>query len=133
MLKPKLDEKDRPKPKAGNANAERFRRSKAHENRIAGKLGGSRLARSGGLPWSKHDSTTAGGDIKTKGWHLEHKRTEHDSMSIKKEWLHKVSAAARQRAKDPGLVVTFENKLAAPEDWVLIPMAVYQRLTGQEG
>lgn len=129
MLKPKLDEREKPRPKHGNPNKDRFRRSKKHESRIATALGGKRLPRSGGLAWSKHDSTTAGGDVQTAIEVVEHKRTEKKSMAVQLEWLHKVAAAAKRSLKDPAVVLTFEDGLKQPEDWVLIPLDVYTRLT----
>lgn len=61
-------------------------------------------------------------------FHLEHKRTEKGSMAVKLDWLQKVSMAARCCSKEPGLIVTFEKGLQKPEDWILIPLATFQRL-----
>jgi hypothetical protein len=60
---------------------------------------------------------------------LEHKRTDKKSMILERAWLDKVRAGARRLAKEPALGITFEQKLRPPEDWVLIPLDVYQRLT----
>ena len=133
MIKPKIltdddQPKAKPKPKWADPNKDKFRRSKKHENRLADKLGGKRLARSGGMAWSKWDSTTAGADVTTKDFHIEHKRTEKDSMSLKKEWLEKVSAASLRVSKDPAVIVTFEEANRAPKDWVMIPMDVFERM-----
>jgi hypothetical protein len=124
--------KEKPKPKWADANRDRFRRSKKHEERVAGVLGGKRLPRSGGLAWSRSDATTAGGDLKTEVALVEHKRTENQSISLKKEWLHKVAAAAKRSNKDPAIVITFEEKLQPPEDWILIPVEVYRRLLAEK-
>src|SRR5688572_23785435 len=118
-----------PKPKWLDDNYGRVRKSKKQEQRIASKIGGKRIPRSGGLPWSNWlKNKTSDGDISTKEFHVEHKSTEHASISIKKEWLNKVAAGARSSMKDPALVVTFEKGLDQPEDWVMIPISVFERL-----
>lgn len=120
----------KPSPKWTEPNYNKQKRSTKHEKRIATAFGGKRLPRSGGLPWSKWDKTTAGGDVSSAKLHLEHKRTEAKSLIVQLEWLEKVSAAARRCAKDPGLVITFERKLKPPEDWVLLPMRLVQSVFG---
>lgn len=123
-------------------NFNRARRSKKHEIRVADKLGGKRLPVSGAKPFSKYDQRrdflfgcggadphgTACGDLSTKDFHVEHKRTECASMSIQREWLDKVEEGARKTGKNPAVVVTFEVDLQRPTDWVLIPMEVFERL-----
>lgn len=118
-------------------NRERARRSRKHEERVAKELGGKRIARSGARTWlrrggSKVDggaSITEGGDLKTKDFHFEHKRTQKKSIAISRTWLEQIFVAARARFKDPGLIVTFEKATKAPEDWVMVPMDVWKRLT----
>ncbi len=122
----------RPKLKYLEPNYDKYRRSKKHETRLGKQLGGRRLPRSGGLPWSKHDKTTAGGDISVPKFLFEHKRTVNDSMSLKKEWLEKVSDGARRMVKSPGVIITFDKKGEKPKDWVLIPLEVLERLLKQE-
>ena len=123
-----------PKPKwltDDHGNHDRARRSRKHEQRIATAMGGRRIARSGGKAWSRWDKTTDQGDIKTPIFHLEHKRTDKDSMSVKKEWLDKVSDGAQRVGKDPGVVITFEDPVKGKvEDWVLVPLAVAKRRMG---
>lgn len=118
----------RPVPKHLDANYDKYRRSKRHETRLSKQLGGKRLPRSGGLAWSKSDPTTAGGDITAPDFLFEHKRTINKSMSVPHEWLVKVSDGARRTGKDPGVILTFEKKNTAPEDWALVPLAVLERL-----
>lgn len=126
----KTDTPKHPRPKWTDPNYDKQRRSTKHEKRIAVAFGGKRLPRSGGLPWSKWDQTTDGGDVTSGKLHLEHKRTDAKSLAVKLEWLEKVSDAARRRSKEPGLVITFERKLRPPEDWVLLPMALVQKVFG---
>jgi hypothetical protein len=122
------DEVRRPTPKYLDANYGKYKRSKKHEERLGKRLGGRRIPRSGGLPWSRSDPTTAGGDVSTPDFHLEHKRTDNASMSVSKEWLIKVREGARRVAKDPGLIVTFEKKGSPLEEWVMLPLDVFERL-----
>lgn len=114
-------------------NNDRARRSRKQEDRIAKKLGGRRLRRSGGSQWSKYDRSTDDGDITTPVFHVEHKRTDNKSMGVKKEWLDKVREGARKFGKDPALVITFEEPSkpsVPPEDWILIPLDVARRVLG---
>lgn len=128
----------RPVPKHMDANYDKYRRSKKHEKRLGDRLGGKRLPRSGGVSWSKWDQSkvlksnqTLDGDIAAPDFHFEHKRTEDKSISLAKEWLHKVSTGARMVGKDPGVILTFERKPEKPEDWVVIPLEVLERLLQQ--
>jgi hypothetical protein len=111
---------------------DRFRRSKKHENRIGKALGGRRIKRSGGARWSGSDKNTDRGDISTPELHVEHKRTDKASMSLKKEWLDKVRAgASRTIAKDPAVVITFEDPIKHTcDDWLMIPLSVARRRMG---
>lgn len=117
-------------------NQDQARRSNKTERRLAQRLGGKRLARSGGALWSRNDKSatssgiiTDNGDLGTKDFHLESKRTVKDSLSLQKDWLKKVSEGARRVFKDPGVVITFDNgDRKPPEDWVLVPMEVFEKL-----
>lgn len=124
----------RPSPKwlaDQHGNHDRARRSKKHENRIAKAIGGQRIARSGGKRWSKWDKTTDQGDISAPTFHVEHKRTDNASMSLKKEWLSQVKDGAARVAKDPAVIITFEDPVHGKvEDWILVPLAVAKRRMG---
>lgn len=122
------DEPKKLKLKYLEPNYDKYKRSQKHEDRLSKKLGGKRIPRSGGLAWSKWDHTTANGDISAPDMHYEHKRTENKSVSIPHEWLTKVCEGARRALKDPGVIVTFEKKGRPPEDWVLVPLEVLERL-----
>ncbi len=115
-------------PKWLDKNREQFKKSKKHENRLAKELDGQRLRRSGGMQWSKWVHTTEGADIKTKRFSIEHKRTEKKSMVVEHSWLLKIRASARASLRMPAVIITFEEKTEEPDDWVLIPKEVFQRL-----
>jgi hypothetical protein len=122
---------DGPRPKAFDHNYDRYKKSKREEDRVADKLDGNRLPRSGGLAWSAHDKTTDGGDLKGKHLLVEHKRVEPDvkSIGIKREWLAKVTkGAARRIGKTPALVVSFERPRGHVQDWLMLPLDVAKRL-----
>jgi hypothetical protein len=132
--KPRIDDAPARKPKPKVGEEAQFTRSKKHENRIASRLGGRRVSRSGGAYFSKsgskkYDPVTAGGDIKTPKFYVEHKRTEHASMSVKLDWLRQIKESAVRVMKDPALAVTFEHD-GKNEDWVMIPLSLFERLTG---
>jgi hypothetical protein len=126
------DQPKRPRPKVFDDNYNKYRRSKRHEDRIATALHGRRIPRSGGLAWSEWDKKTAGGDIKSAEYLIEHKRTENASMSIKLDWLVKVREGAAAASKEPALAITFERGTQPPEDWVAVPLSVFQRLTKKD-
>ena len=118
-------------------NHERARRSRYQETRVADKLGGRRLPNSGAKFWSKRSKVFSGstddGDLATPEFHVEHKRTDNKSMSIKRDWLDKVSEGANRVGKAPALVITFERPAkpnSPPEDWLVIPLEVARRILG---
>lgn len=127
--------KKKPEPKWLSDNAEnqqRFKRSKKHELRVAAQMGGKRVPRSGGRPWSKWDKSSEGGDVAIPALHLELKRTDKASMSLKKAWLDKIREEALRRRKEPGLVVTFESTRSEPDDWLMIPLPLAKRLLDRQ-
>jgi hypothetical protein len=119
-------------------NTDRKRRSNKNEHRLAKKLsGGKRIKQSGGALWSPRERgsgtrVTEGGDVKTRDFHMENKRTDTKSMSLKREWLDDVKAAARRAMKDPGVILTFETKFKESEDWVMVPIEVFERLRSKD-
>lgn len=119
-------------------NADRADRSNKNERRLAERLGGKRVPRSGGKLWSRRAAgstgtgMTQGGDVATVDFFIENKRTELKSMSIKREWLTQITEAAARVGKTPALIMTFEDGRRDPEDWVAVPIAVFERLRGQK-
>jgi hypothetical protein len=127
-------------------NYDRYKRSKKHEERLAKRLGGRRLPQSGAKQASKSAfaaqmslerkaaRVTLNGDFDIGDFWVEHKRTETDTISIKREWWLKVSDGARSEGKEPAIMVTFERKAkpgTKPIDLVLIPLEVFERLRGR--
>lgn len=112
-------------------NHDRARRSNKHERRIGQKMGGRRLPGSGGKQWSASDKNTHRGDVQTPVLLIEHKRTDKQSMAVKKEWLDKVRAGAERVMRDPALILTFEHD-GKVDDWIMLPLDVARRLLGIE-
>lgn len=114
----------------GDDRSAKVKRAKKNENRIAKAFGGRRIRGSGNRRWLRsEDSTTDQGDVTTPDFHIEHKHTIKDSISLKKSWLREVEAGARRRAKDSALVLTFEAENAKErDDYVVVPLSVFERL-----
>lgn len=115
-------------------NRQRVKKSKAHENRIAAKLHGRRLPASGGKKVSKWapSHTTAGGDIRTYKFLVEHKGVEVQikSIGVTRKWLKKVTEGATRAMRIPAMVLTYENPDGFEQDWFLLPLDVAKRLLG---
>jgi hypothetical protein len=113
-----------------DANYDRVKKSTREERKVAKRLGGRTHKRSGGLPWSRHDSTTAQGDVTTPDLHIEHKRAEPGTKSIgvTRAWLAKVTEGAKRRIKTPAMVLHFEKAQGHEEDWLMMPLDVAERL-----
>jgi hypothetical protein len=104
------------------------RKSRKDEERLAAEFGGKRLLQSGARRGSKDSISTEGADLTFGSFWVEHKRTEKESLALKREWLTKVFLAATERLKDPAVIITFEGLRGQAEDWVLLPKQVFKRL-----
>lgn len=118
------------------------KRSKKHERRLAEELGGKREARSGGLAYSAYDragpygpsARTAGRDITTEMFYIEHKHTIKKAMSFKQEWLEGITKTAKNSLKEPAMIITFEpdpnttEYRDAEQDWAVLPISIFKRL-----
>lgn len=94
------------------------------ENRVARKLGGRRQRGSGSSDYAK-------GDVKTENFLIECKQTEKKSLSVKGDWLSKITREAMASGKTPALSIEIkgiEDRLVE-RDWVAVPMSVFKRLT----
>ena len=61
---------------------------------------------------------------------IECKQTKHKSISIKSDWLNKISREALAAGKEPAL--QFEVKgnedTFVEKDWIAVPLSVFKRL-----
>jgi len=111
--------------------------SRPHEDSIADELGGRRHRGSGSSPWLKGDVSAdplgLGAEVL-----VECKATSAASMSVKAEWLAKVTKEAEERAgRIPALAIRFERleELApgAERDWIAVPLSEFRRLLRKAG
>lgn len=97
-------------------------KSKVQEKRLAKRLGGNRQKGSGALRHHK-------GDVKTQELLMECKRTDKESMSIKKEWLAKITREALVSNKVPALAIEFGfDDPLVETNWVAVPAKFFQEL-----
>ena len=82
-------------------------KSKKQENRIAKQTGGRTIAGSG--------SGRTKGDVNTKFFKIEAKRTDKESISLRKDWLRKISSEALSEGKRPALLFEVDG-----EEWAII-------------
>jgi hypothetical protein len=102
-------------------------RSKEQEIRVARRLGGRRNKASGACAMSKGDVF-----VKERGWLAEAKTTGKKSMSVKRDWLVKISREASAEKLVPALVVSFEDvPVDVDRDWVMLPIRELLRLLGE--
>lgn len=102
--------------------------SKKHEKETAAKTKGRRVAGSGnqlGKP----------GDVMGAKDLQELKATDKvDETRIQLDWLRKISYEALTQGRYPVVNMRFTRlKEPAPQDWVLIPAHVYDRLKEEQG
>lgn len=106
------------------------------EARIASRLGGKRVAGSGSSMYSKGDvrdvEACCEEDSSEKIEFLfECKQTAHASLSIKWEWLRKITDEAGAVQKEPALAIEIKggpNDPCCDRDWVLVPVRIFERL-----
>jgi hypothetical protein len=114
-------------------------RSRKQEKRIAAMVGARRLPASGAMLASKHRQKSAGGDMTSGDFHIEHKMTERKSLAIQYEWLERVTEEAQRINRDPALILTFmpdaayahggvSPNMRPQKDWMLVPVRVLKRL-----
>lgn len=87
------------------------------ERKTAKRLGGTTRPGSGAVAGAK-------GDIVLTEYLVENKSTEHRSISIKLEWLDKISVEAREEGKTPALSIQFVDKAGNSKRharWIMIP------------
>jgi len=87
------------------------------ERRLSGRLPGRATPASGGLEGAK-------GDHYVDDYMVEAKATSAASMTLKRDWLDKVSREARSAGKTPALAVTFVTGNGSPRKsgaWVMVP------------
>ena len=109
----------------------------AQENRVASRLGGKRVVGSGASMFSKADVRSVKANIGSESLEflVECKQTIHKSLSIKWDWLKKISAEADAQQCEPALTIEIkggESDALTDRDWVLLPARVFRKLKDGE-
>lgn len=100
------------------------------ENRIADRLGGKRVAGSGASMYSKADvrDVVCSYDITLL---MECKQTKNASISIKWDWLKKISNQAIEQQCHPALAIEIHGGIddyATDRDWILVQASTLKKL-----
>jgi hypothetical protein len=113
----------------GQGDAKRSRRAvNCQEEDGARVIKGKRHVGSGAIPGLKSDASS---DV----WQQEAKQTAKKSMSLKLDWLYKISFEAKQQRKRPMMHLRFTEipeGMAVEQDWVVIPAAVFAKMVAIE-
>jgi hypothetical protein len=93
-----------------------------HEHEAASLVGGVRHGGSGSSSYRKSDASS-------DDYQVECKQTAKKSISLKLEWLQKITQEALSRGREPMLHLRFiELNGDCPSDWVCVPVDVWRRL-----
>lgn len=103
----------------------------SQERMVAKRLNGRKQPGSGSSMYAKGDVKQASGPGHSLDRFLvECKQTKHASLSVKSEWLSKISREAMAVGLEPALSVEIKGgkDWQTEAHWVMIPMSVFQRL-----
>lgn len=116
------------------------RAPKAHEKRVAASIGGRTQPGSGAFDSHKGDALRTGGKFPTL---VECKRTTgHASLSVKAEWLGKITREALAKGRYPGFSFEFDEaimraeadgRIVAETTWIAFPESVVRALFEELG
>lgn len=101
------------------------------EESVARHLNGKRQAGSGSSIYAKGDviqRTTNAHDLDK--FLIECKQTVHASLSVKGEWLSKITREAMAAGKEPALAIEIKghDDPTTEAHWVAVPMSVFRRI-----
>ena len=98
------------------------KKSVKQEDRLAKKLGGRRQKASGACPLNR-------GDVRLPELLAEAKRTDKKSISIKIDYLEKITREAVQYDSVPAVAIEFTNTPPMVDrDWVMVPSSFLAEL-----
>lgn len=109
---------------------------RAQEDRIADRLGGKRVRGSGASIYSKADVRDIEARSSDVMFLCECKTTKHGSMSIKWDWLIKITKEAMAVQKEPALAIEIRGGKEChitDRDWIMIPLRVMEELIKKNG
>jgi len=102
------------------------------EERVAQKTGGKRVSGSGASMYSKGDVRDVRlGDV---DFLIECKQTKYASLSVKWDWLTKISSEAITAQSEPALSIEIKGGAddnSTDRDWIMIPLRVFERMRNQ--
>lgn len=102
-------------PKYFSEGRTKHKKSQDQEKRVAKQLDGKVQKGSGSKTFHK-------GDVKSRELLVESKRTDKDSLSVKKDWLIKIFNESVAYNKIPALSIEFDQMPnLVPKDWIAIP------------
>ena len=96
------------------------------ERKIAKKLGAKLTPNSGAVQSAK-------GDMHLGDFKIEAKSTQTGTLSLKRDWLLKISGEALADGKIPALSLAFTNAggVSWPDgEWIAIPLSKFREFTG---
>lgn len=97
------------------------------EKKVAKRLGGLNTPASGAMEGAKGDINLGG----ARPFKLENKCTVNASLSLKLDWLRKISTEALEQGVDPALSLQFVNSTGDPVvdgAWVAIPEHIFREM-----
>jgi len=112
----------------------KVRGAQKQEDRLAGKMGGTRNPGSGNVRGRVWETTDRRGDVIAKDWTLEAKHTKHASYRVTEDTISKARAEALLYQTDWGLAIQIEGfaDKSLPSRFVLVDEDVYMRLVESE-
>lgn len=102
----------------------------AQEDRIASRMGGKRVRGSGASDYSKGDVRDVQG-VGGVEFLVECKLTKHASISVKWNWLKKITDEAQAAQCEPALCIEIkggEDDPRVDRDWICIPVRVFEKM-----
>jgi len=99
-------------------NTDKLHKSRIQEKKLGSKMGGRVQPASGAIPMHK-------GDVRTPTYIIEAKRTDKKQMTLKEEWLSKISKEAARADKIPMLAIEIGGKR-----WVILDEDDFMIMTG---
>jgi Holliday junction resolvase len=111
----------------GDANETRRRNFKKHETGLAGLLGGRTTVGSG----NKGQKGDVHGGNADAGQRImaEAKSTDARQLTLKLDWLEKVTNEAREAGMEPALFLRFDaSRFAGAKDWAVVPAERFREL-----
>lgn len=110
------------------------RSPREQEESVARHLNGKRQAGSGSSIYAKGDVIQKSNNAhELDKFLIECKQTIHASLSVKGEWLSKITREAMAAGKEPALSIEIRGHEdpSVEAHWIAVPMSVFKRLTNE--